>query len=167
MESYWRMERAHRIIERHGGERQERVFVECVAGVPMIATTSFDGDRLKIVKHEFLPDSLATPLGRIASIRETWLDVLERECPRRQHNIIAALNYMEKLVAMLRERALHCMGSRYTVICVSNIIIGAVRQIANLSYRADGVFEDQVFGEAALQITSVLRAAGCAQPLAA
>lgn len=166
MDALWHMERAHRVIEKFGGARQQRVFADQIAGEPAIFTTSFDGERLRIDEAEGLPDRLAGPLVRLAAMREAWLDILPHACPRRQHNIIVGLDYMQRLVEMLRRRALHCKGTRYLLISIVDTIAEAVQRISNYPSRVDGVVEDQVFAEAGMRISILLRAAGCSRQAA-
>lgn len=167
MDARWHMERAHRIIERAGGPRRQRVFADQVAGEPAIFTTSFDGENLIIDDFEPLPDRLAGPLCRLAGMREQWLDLLPHSLPLRQHNILLALEQMERFVGVLRRRALSCKGTRYLLISIVDVIAHAAQQIANHPFSADGVVEDEVFATAGLRITNLLRAAGCRHQLAA
>ena len=167
MDALWDMERAHRIIEKFGGPRRQRVFADQIAGEPAIFTTSFDGDYLRIVEFEPLPVRLAGPLLRLAAMRDAWLDLLPHAYPVRQHNIIVALDYMQRLVEMLRKRALQCKGTHYLLMTIVDIIAHATQRIANHPTKVDGVIEDQIFAEAGLHISTLLRVAGCGHRQAA
>lgn len=167
MDALWKMERTHRIIERFGGQRRDRAFVEVVSGEPGIFVTGFDGERMCIRSVEFLPSRLIGGLSRLASIRESWIDILPHQSSTRRHNIITALENLERLVSSISQRALHCKGSRYTVFSAVDIMIDAVQRIANFPEKVDGVAEDAVFEKAALRIWDLLRSAGCAHAIAA
>lgn len=170
MDAYWEMERAHRIIELYGGERRERVFIHLQAGIPIVFHTMFDGEKLCVVHSKPLPSRLSGSLDQLIVVRDIWLNKLEHECLRRQHNIIMSLEIAERLIRAMMSRALVCTGSRYTVHYAVSLIVGAMQQVANLPVIAEGIHLHAVMADTGRRINDLLRAAGCAEnalPMAA
>lgn len=162
MDAMWSMERTHRMMERFGGERRHRNLIEMIGGEPAIYKTSFDGDFMRVVDHEFLRPGLAGPIDRLIFTREYWLDRLPLQSATRTHNILVALENLERMIGALRNRALRCRGTNYVVHRVADIVAGTTQQIANMHFKIDGVSEDEIFAKGGLQINDLLLSAGCA-----
>lgn len=165
MNVYVKMGQAHSIIEEHGGERRERVFAEMQAGVPILYTTEFDGENLRVKDQEVLPARLAGPMMTLCEVRDHWLAMIYVECPRRSHNIAMGLETLERLLSAIKGRAIGCTGTRYVITTIANILSGTMYRLANLSHYADGTDVDAELSAAGLRINDLLRAAGCKQPL--
>jgi hypothetical protein len=165
MDAYFRMERAHRIFEKYGGERRKRVFVEVQAGVPIFFETSFDGDNLRVHDSEVLPTRFAGPLRPLCELVEIWIDKVPNQNARRAYNIVVANEVLERLVRSIKGRALSCSGTHYIMTTAVGIMSGVLHKIGNLPHRATGTDVDAVMADAGLRINDLLMAAGCTSPL--
>ena len=157
----WECERAHRIIEKFGGVRRDRVFVQIVGGQSVLFETRFDGERVVVLDSEILPARLASMLDRLRLQNDAWLERVAHS-HRRHANVVWALELIERLVRGLRNHALACRGTKYLAHSVVNVIIGAAQRVANYPGEIDGVDLDRILGDAALEIHQRLLAAKCA-----
>lgn len=157
---YARAERTHRLMEKYGGERRDRVSVEIIGGNPILLDTRFDGAQVRIVDQEALPHRLAPSLSRLRDVSDSWLDRLS-QVHRRQGNIINALEGAERLTRSLRGRAIACTGTKYLTHRISNLVLDALQKVANFPGDADGVVQERLFEVAGMEIHRLLVVASC------
>lgn len=155
------LEREHRILERHGATRRARMATMIVNGQPVLFETEVDDDRLWIVKSIVLPERLAGPLQRFASIKAEWLCRIGHS-PWSATNIVSALEGQERMLRLMAPRAVFCQGSGWLVHRVIVLMIDPLRQVAFHRGENPGLVADAAFEGAIMKISQLLASADCA-----
>lgn len=159
-EAYFELERAHRVIERHGGVRRARVDCAEIGGQPVLYETRVDKDRLYILRQVVLPGNLSGPMHRFVGVTRRWVDRIG-EPQWRAENIISALEGKERMLRRLWNRASFCQGSGWLAHRIVVLLLEPLSEVAFHQGSNPGLTADAEFQNAALRIAQLLAAAEC------